>query len=478
LVAIVIAAITYGMTRTGPADGPRPAIKSLVVLPLDNLSNDSAQDFFAIGMTDELIGTLAQIRALRVVSRTSAMSLKGSNKSLPTIARELNVDAVLSGSVQRSGERVRIRIQLLHAPSDRYIWARDYERDLTDVLKLQAEVARAIAEEIRIQMTPEESARMASAAAVDPAAHEEYLLARYLLWKFIEEDRLRAVDHFKRAIEIDPDYAAPYAGLAHAWWMRGVFGPLSMQEVAEPARAAALKALELDDRLAEAYAAQAYVEGMFDWNWAAAERTIQRAVEVDPNSMDARYVYALLLMALGRLSEAVTQIDYAAQLDPLSAQVHSTFGRILYRARRFDEAIVRLNRAGLLEPRNAGIWGRLGDVYFHMGNHAEALELYKKQELLLREEGNDNRIAVVYAHMGKTDEARDMLKRLGDRSSDVYVALGEKDTAFRLLFEDVARRVDWHLYIKADPFYDALHADPRWEDLLRRMNLPTDSPAS
>ena len=168
---------------------------------------------------------------------------------------------------------------------------------------------------------------------------------------------MRAVDHFNRAIQIDPSYAAPYAGLAHAWWMRGVLGPLSLKEVAPPSRAAARKALELDDRLAEAYAAQAYVEGMFDWDWTGAERTIRHAVELDPNSLDAHYVYALLLMALGRLPEAITQIEHAAQLDPLSAQVHSTFGRILYRARKFDEAILRLNRAIELEPRNArSIW--------------------------------------------------------------------------------------------------------------------------
>ena len=345
------------------------------MLPLENLSSDPAQEFFAVGMTDELIGSLAQIRALRVVSRTSAMSLKGSNKSLPTIARELNVDAVLEGSVQRADERVRIRVQLLHAPTDTHLWARDYERELRDVLKLQNEVARAVAEEIRIQITPEERARLASVAAVNPAAHEEYLLGRHLLWKFIEEDRMRAVDHFNRAIQIDPSYAAPYAALAHAWWMRGVLGPLSLKEVAPPSRAAARKALELDDRLAEAHAAQAYVEGMFDWDWTGAERTIRHAVELDPNSLDAHYVYALLLMALGRLPEAVTQIEHAAQLDPLSAQVHSTFGRILYRARKFDEAILHLNRATELEPRNAVAWRRLGDVHDQMGNYVEALAL-------------------------------------------------------------------------------------------------------
>jgi TolB-like protein/Tfp pilus assembly protein PilF len=476
LTSLAVIAIVYGLYRSGVASAPGPEIRSLVVLPLENFSGDPAQEFFAAGMTEELIGSLAQIRALRVVSRTSAMSLKGSAKSLPVIARELNVDAVLEGSVQQSDGRVKIRLQLLNASTDTHLWTRDYERELTDVLRLQNEVAREVAEQIRIRLTPEERARMASVAAVNPAAHEEFLLGRFLLWKFIEEDRKRAIDHFNRAIQIDPSYAAPYAGLAHAWWMGGVLGPLSMKEAGPPASAAARKALELDDRLAEAYAAQAYVQGIFDWDWTSAERTIRHAVELDPNSLDVHYVYALLLMALGRLPEAITQIEHAAQLDPLSAQVHSTFGRILYRARRFDEAIQRLNRAIDLEPRNAVAYDRLGDVYEQMGKYVEALALYEKRRASLvnpsRSDGQD--IARVYARMGRVNESRQMLTRLGDESADVYAALGDKDAAFRLLFKSVDERIDWPMFIKADPRFDNLHADPRWKELLGRMNLPTD----
>jgi TolB-like protein/Tfp pilus assembly protein PilF len=476
LTSLAVIAIVYGLYRSGVASAPGPEIRSLVVLPLENFSGDPAQEFFAAGMTEELIGSLAQIRALRVVSRTSAMSLKGSAKSLPVIARELNVDAVLEGSVQQSDGRVKIRLQLLHAPTDTHLWTRDYERELTDVMRLQNEVAREVAEQIRIRLTPEERARMASVAAVNPAAHEEFLLGRFLLWKFIEEDRKRAVDHFNRAIQIDPSYAAPYAGLAQAWWMGGVLGPLSMKEAGPPASAAARKALELDDRLAEAYAAQAYVQGIFHWDWTSAERTIRHAVELDPNSLDVHYVYALLLMALGRLPEAITQIEHAAQLDPLSAQVHSTFGRILYRAGRFDEAIQRLNRAIDLEPRNAVAYDRLGDVYEQMGKYVEALALYEKRRASLvnpsRSDSGD--IARVYARMGRVNESRQMLKRLGDESADVYAALGDKDAAFRLLFKSVDERIDWPMFIKADPRFDNLHADPRWKELLGRMNLPTD----
>jgi TolB-like protein/Tfp pilus assembly protein PilF len=302
LAVLAVAAVTFVLDGTRTADSQAAPIRSLAVLPLTNLSADANQEYFALGMTDELIGTLARISALRVVSRTSAMSLDGSNKSLPALARELDVDAVLEGSVQRAGDRVRIRIQLIHAPTDTHLWAGEFERQLTDVLTLQNEIAREVAREIRVSITPQERTRMASAALVNPAAHDEYLLGRYLLWKFIEEDRARAVEHFNRAIQIDPGYAAAHAGLAHAWWMRGVFGPLSMKEVAPPAGAAARRALELDDRLAEAHAAKAYVQGMFDWNWKDAETTVRHAIEIDPNSLEAHYVYSLLLMALGRFA--------------------------------------------------------------------------------------------------------------------------------------------------------------------------------
>ena len=337
----------------------QPDIDSIVVLPLDNLSADPAQEFFAAGLTEEITARLAQLTMVRVVSRTSAKSLKERNLPVTAIARELDIDAVVEGSVRREAGRVRISIQLIHAPTDRHLWARDFEREADAAWPLQIEVARAVADEIRVQATPQERARLAAARPVSAAAHDEYMLGRYLLWKFVEDNRTRAISHFNRAIELQPDYAAPYAALAHAWWMRGVFGPLSLRDVATPAREAATAALARDDGNVEAHAALAYVQGMFDWDWRRAQATIQRAVALEPNNVDARYVHSLLLMALGQLDAAVTEIDAAVRLDPLSAQVHSTYGRILYRARRFDEARVRLERALELEPRNTTTYGRL-----------------------------------------------------------------------------------------------------------------------
>jgi len=297
------------------------------------------------------------------------------------------------------------------------------------------------------------------------------------LWKFIEEDRLGAIEHFHRAINLAPEYAAPYAGLAHAWWMRGVFGPLSLMEVASPARDAARQALTRDDRLAEAHAALAYVQGMFDWDWRGAEATIERAIQLEPNNVDARYVCALLLMAMGRLPEAISQIEHAARLDPLSAQVQSTFGRILYRAGRFDEAVARLDRAVELEPRNSGTYSRLGDVYDQMGRWDEALLLFEKARLIDPgpRAAYGAQVARTYARMGRAREARELLASLESRdgvsAAAVHAALGDHDAAFAALFRAVEVRDGGFLFIKSEPALKSLHADPRWAGLLQRMRL-------
>ena len=300
---LALGTVMFVRMRREGTDPIRPQIQSLAVLPLQNLSGDPAQEYFADGMTEALISSLAQIRALRVISRTSVMSFKGSQRPLPRlpgIAKALKVDGVVEGSVQRENGRVKLMIQLIHGPTDTHLWARDYERALTDVLKMQGEMARAIADEIRIQVRPEERARMSSAATVNPAAHEAYLLGRYHFWKHIVDDHKRAIDHFARAIEIEPSYAAAHAGLSMAWQKWGSQRPAPVKEFEPQARAAARKALELDDQLSEAYTAQGFLQFSRDWDWKGAENSIKRAIELDPNSLDAHYNYTVLLMALGR----------------------------------------------------------------------------------------------------------------------------------------------------------------------------------
>ena len=475
VVSVLAGWLVSRQSGTGPSLAP-PDIRSIVVLPLENLSGDATQEFFAAGLTEELTARLAQLKTLRVVSRTSAMSLRDRKVPVATIARELDVDAVVEGSVRREGGRVRISIQLIHAPTDTHLWARDFERETTATWRLQIEVAQAVADEIRVQATPEERARLAATPRVSPAAHEEYLLGRHLLWKFIEEDRVRAIEHFNRAIGLDPDYAAPYAALAHAWWMRGMFGPQSFKDVAAPARQAALAALARDDRNVEAYAALAYVQGMYDWDWNRARATVQRAVTLEPNSVDARYVHALLLMAMNRLDEAVSEIDGAARLDPLSAQVQSTYGRILYRARRFDEARVRLERALELEPRNSGTYGRLAEVHEQLGHYDHALEWLDRMAVLSGLPARQFAVARarILARAGRTSEARQLMADAPPQSPQraaAFAALGDHDAAFTSLFRALDERDSWLLFIKSDPIFEGLHRDPRWVAVLRRMNL-------
>ena len=451
------------------------------MLPLDNLSGDPSQEYFADGMTEALITNLAHIRAVRVVSRTSVMRFKGAARSLPEIARALEVDAVIEGSVQRSGARVRINVQLVHAPTDTHLWARQYERELTDVLKLQAEVARAVAEEIQVQITAEERARLASADAVNAAAYQEYLLGQHYLWRLNEEDLTRAISHFEEAIRLDPAYAAAHAGLSHAWWWRGVWGAKTLKQVEPPSRAAARTALQLDGELAEAHVSMGRILFAYDWDWSAAENHFRRALDIDPNNRDAHFFNGMLDMSLGRFAEAITHLERAERLDPLSAAVQSGYGRVLYRARRFDEAIAHLNDAIELEPQTPGNYHRLADVYEEVGRYDEALDLHRKEDTLLgRPAGGGPAIARIYARMGKPAEARRILQtpRAANwswvESATVYAALGDKDEAFQSLARMFEER-DGLNYVKTDPRLDSLHADPRWQVLLRRMKFPPDA---
>jgi len=476
LAALVLATTIY-LLRPGATTG-RPPITSLAVLPLDNLSGDATQDYFVDGMTEALIGNLAPIGALRVVSRTSVMRFKGTRTSLADIARELKVDVVIEGSVRRTGNRVSISVQLIDAATDAHLWAREYERQLTDVLKLQGEVARAVADEMRIQVTPGERARLASAGSVDPAAYQEYLLGQHYLWRLTEDDLATAIDHFERAIRLDAGYGAAYAGLSHAWWWRGVWGAKTFKEIEPPSRSAARRALALDPRLAEAHVSIGRLKFGHDWDWAGAEQDFRHALDIDPNNLDAHFFSAMLFMALGRFSESIDHIERAARRDPLSSTVQSAFGRVLYRARKFDEALPHLNQAIALEPRGSDSYGRLGDVYEALGRYDEALAVYEKVNALRGDPGRGPDIAIVFARMGKRKEANQLLATLRTTSplvrlAQAYAVLGNDDEAFRLLFRLADERNALN-YVKTEPRLDSLHADPRWRELLRRMNLPID----
>ena len=454
-----------------------PEIRSLAVLPLNNLSGDPAQEYFADGMTEALISNLSQIRALKVTCRQSAMRFKGSTKSLPEIADELHVDAVVEGSVQRSGGRVHVTARLIPAAADSPLWSQDYDRDLSDVLKLQSEVARAVTDEIRIQVTPDESARLGSARSVDPQAHEAYLLGRYHLRNLNDADLTLAIKHFERAITITPDFAVAYAGLADAWRERGIWGAKSFKECEAPAHSAALRAVQLDTKLAETHTALGMVKFVYDWDWAGANNELKIACDLDRGNSDVHANYAYFLMALGRHEEAIREMQTAQQLDPLSSQIESGFGRVLYRARKYEEAILHLKRALDLEPRNYSAYIRLGDVYAKLGKYDDAISMFEKANQLRSDGMHMARIARVYAMMGRQPEARRLVSGLKTGAFDlaaVYAALGDSDEAFRILEKAVSDRASLLVNVKEDPSYDSLRSDPRWTELLRRMNYSTE----
>jgi TolB-like protein/Tfp pilus assembly protein PilF len=471
----VAAVVGAGIVLSREMEGRRPATASIAVLPLENLSGDPAQDYFADGMTEALIGRLAQIRALRVVSRTSVMAFKDSRLPLREIARALDVNVIVHGSVQRVADRVRIGIRMIDPGTDAHLWARDYEREWKDILQLQAALAQAIGDEIRVHVTTEERARMALAAPVDSAAHQQYLMGRYYLWRDNEQDLRRAVTHFERATQIDRDYAAAYAALAHAWWKLGLW--VETLAATEPAaRAAARQALQLDDALPEAYVVQADIARLYDRDMVRAEQFVKQALALEPHNSDAHYTYALLLMTVGRMPEAIAHMESAEQLDPLSPAIHSDFGRVLYRAGRHEEAILRLTRSLELEPAMAWlVYPRLAEVYEQMG-------LYDRALAALRLGGgqgwaHEPQFARILARAGDRREAMRIVQDLEDSGqvrpyalAAAHVALGNHDRAFTLLFDFVERRDPGPNFVAVDPPFADLHGDPRWEDLLRRVN--------
>ena len=486
LMALLVARNVGGLRErvlqaVGAAREPPLQIQSIAVLPFDNLSHDPEQEYFADGMTEELITNLGRISALRVISRTSVMQYKGTKKPLPQIARELNVDAIVEGTVQRSQNRVHITANLLHAPSDRHLWAESYERDLRDVLTLQGEVARAIAEEIKIKITPQEQARLTSAPAVNPEAYRLYLQGRYQASKRTLPGFEKSTLLFQQALEKDPGYSLAHAGLAETYGLLPFYGGASPHEAFPKAKVAALKALELDSSLAEGHAALGFVLFYGDWDWTAAERELKHAIELNPGYVISHHWYAEYLAAMGRHDQAIAEIKRAQELDPLSPLLLSVGGRVFNLARRYDEAIEQCRKALELDSNYAVTHSNLGSSFLGKQMYEEAAA-----EFILADRGqgktNSSGQALAYALTGKRGEALKILKRLREPSSrlelnslmgaTLYLALGEKQGALDWLERAYQEHDPYAPFWNVSPALDPLRSDPRFQDLLRRMNFP------
>jgi TolB-like protein/DNA-binding winged helix-turn-helix (wHTH) protein len=474
-----ILAVVWALQSRAPQAAP---IRALAVLPLENLSRDDSQEYFADGMTDELIATLGQISALRVISRTSVMPYKRARKPLSQIARQLNVDAVIEGTVLRSGDQVRITAQLIEARDDRHLWSETYDGDLRDMLTLQNRVARAIAEQIRVNLNPQEQATLKHVKVVDPQAYEAYLKGRYFWNKRTGEDLERAVEYFSRAIERDPNYAQAYSGLADTYALLGdwEYGVLAPTEAFPRAKAAAVKALQLDNTLGEAHTSLAFCLDAFDWDLKSADTEFRRGIDLNPGYATAHHWFAWHMTLLGRNNDAITEMKKAQNLDPLSLIINADLAELLLIAHFTDESIQQSRKTIEMDVNFALAHNQLAVAYLQGQRHDEAIsELQKAVRLSAGSPTCIANLARAFAVSGRRNEAVQLLGDLKKHSrasysnaseiAIVYAALGDKDQAMTWLEKGFEERFNPSVLLR--PGFDPLRADRRFQDLERRVGL-------
>jgi TolB-like protein/Tfp pilus assembly protein PilF len=473
-----------GYRFLGDVGGDPREIRSLLVLPLENLSQDPEQGYFADGLTEALTTTLAKISALRVLSRTTAVSYKRAHKSLPDMVRELGVDGIIEGSVLRSGGRVRISAQLLHAPTDTHLWAESYDRDMRDILALQAEVASAIAKAIQVKVTVHEQTQLAHAPVVDPEAYDAYLRGRFYWDKRTLDATRMAIELFEQAIGRDPTFSAAHVGRAECTGALGWWGHVPPAEAFPRAKRQALRIIELNPGFADGHSILAWATLHCDYDFLTAEEQFRRAIELDPRSSLARYRYALSLTFAGRFEEAIEEAKGAVSLDPLSAMPNGALIWAYWFARQFDLQLAYSRTKVELHADAPYIHWGVAAANLEIGNFDAAIT---SMQLAVETSGGATLYLAIlsetHAVAGHRDDALAILHRLQDGSSEryvtpymfgrIYAALGQKDEAFRWLDIAYEQRAPWMVLLKHDPRLDSLRSDSRYEALLRRMNFPS-----
>ena len=473
-----VAAVAVGY-RLLPS--PSHKIESIAVLPLENLSGNPAQEYFSDSLTDELIGEIARIGSLRVISRTSVMQYKrGARKSLPAIARELNVDAILEGTVTQIGLRVRITTQLIRAADDRHLWSEHFERDLTNILAVQSEVARAVADQIQIKLTPEERTNLTRARRVNPAAYDAFLQGNFYLHRGIRGTQ-QSIAFFKQAIALDPLQAEAHAGLAEALCLAGIFGFRPSSETHPEARVAAMKALEIDESNATAHNALGDVKKGYDWDFPAALVEYRRALHLNPSHLFARLWYAECLARMERHTEAIAESDRAVALDPVSPLSHSSRGMLLWRARRYDEAIRDTRHALDLDPNLLNAYWWQGLAYAGKQEFAKSIAALTKVMGLNDQPLFRAALGYVFGLSGDRAKALSILDGLRLLMSQkryispvdvaiVHAGLGDAEATFQWMEKACQSRATrvWEL---VTPCFDRFRADPRYASLKRRLGL-------
>jgi len=491
VVAVLVLAITLtamNLTRFEKTFLDRvrtPEIHSVAVLPLDIVSGDREEEYFADGVTDALIMELAQVSELRVISRTSVMVYKNAKKPLPQIARELGVDAVVEGSVQRSEDKVRINAELIQASTDRLLWAKSYQRDLRDILTLQSAIAQAIVGEVKVKVTPLEKARLARSYPVNAGAHEAYLAGRFYWNKQTAEGLTKSISYFEQAIANDPHYALAYAGLADSYHVLPELTTVPIGEALPKARSAALKALELDDSLAEAHSALATIREDFDWDWLGAESEYRRAIELNPGYSAARVFYSNLLMELGRLSEALSEARTAQQLDPLSVLANDNLSAVFYYSGEYDKSISQSRRTLEIDSMSHQAHRHLGQAYAQKHLYSDAVsELQTAAQLSHESDETIAELGYVFGVSGRKLEAGQVIQKLihppDSRTSQyrlavVYIGLGEPNRALTSLERAVEVRSPGVVHLKVSPLFRDLRSNPRFQNLLMEIGLTSAS---
>jgi TolB-like protein/Tfp pilus assembly protein PilF len=470
-----------GYRFIGTINSTARRIQSLAVLPLENLSHDPEQEYFAEGLTEALITTLAKIGELRVVSRTSAMQYKGVRRPLREIAQELRVDGIIEGTVLRAGQRVRISTQLVDARTDTHLWAENYDRDLRDILALHSEVAHAIAQQVQVKLTPYDHAHLAHPRPVDPGAYEAYLKGRYY-WNRRPAKFPEAIKCFEQAIAKDPSYAVAYAGLADCLSSLSGWGLVSAGDGCIKAKGLALKALEIDHSLAEAHAALALAT-MYHYDFLAAEREFERAIELNPRYLPAHQLLGWFLCVMDRYEEAYAELQRAIRLDPLLSVPNAFLGFVYFYARRYDQAIDQCQKTLELDSNSGPAQAFLGWAYSRKSLHEAAIPVLRKACDLWPGSTPIGMLGEAYAAAGRRDEALKVLEQLDQLSkqryvtpyvvSRIYATLGQKDEAFHWLETAYRQQAEWMVLLKVNPCFDDLRPDARFQDLLRRMNFPS-----
>jgi TolB-like protein/Tfp pilus assembly protein PilF len=473
----------FGYRFVTPVQEVRASARKVIlaVLPFENLSRDPEQEYFSDGLTDEMITQLGRLNPQRlgVIARTSAMKYKLTNKTIAEIGRELGVSYVVEGSVRRAGPRVRVTAQLIQVVDQTHVWAESYERRFDDILILQSDIARAIAKEIDVTLTPSEMRRLAGASAISPDAHAAYLKGRYCWNKRTEEGLKKGIEYFHEAIAYEPTFAAAHDGVSDCYVMLACRGVLPVRETFQRARTAARRALELDGALGEGHASLAHVR-LHGWDWDGLDDDFRRALELSPAHAIAYYWYAEYLMAVGRADEAIAMVQTAQRMDPLSSVLSASLGMILYLARRHDESIECLGKALDVDPDHFLLHLRLGLVLAHAGSRLEAIDEMKRSVALSgRSTETLTGLAQAYAASGMRQEMQRIVDELSDQTSHRYVspynvarvfaAAADAETAFAWLENAYDERNPDLIELRAEPVFDSIRPDPRFADLLRRV---------